>query len=194
MALLEGAYTFDECAVWMQLYCCWCAQDIEANRFWESMGFVPLAFRAGSREEGRVHIFWQKRIRAGDETTPYWFPAQTSQRSDSGGSAGAADSAGDALARCDADCVAGSGVDTTTGVSPAICLGRRKTRWRDAVLQKPTKMRKQFAPPSAKPAPDARTARTGCEEGKAKEAEGEERPQAGRCGAGVAGSVDGEGQ
>jgi hypothetical protein len=60
------------------LFCCWCAQDIEANHFWESMGFVPLAFRAGSRQKGRVHIFWQRRIRAGDETTPWWFPSQTS--------------------------------------------------------------------------------------------------------------------
>jgi hypothetical protein len=24
-----------------------------------------------------VHIFWQRRICAGDETTPYWFPSQT---------------------------------------------------------------------------------------------------------------------
>src|SRR5437868_2811141 len=61
-----------------RLFCCWCAQDIEANYFWESLGFIPLAFRAGSRDKGRVHIFWQRRIRAGDTTTPYWFPAQTS--------------------------------------------------------------------------------------------------------------------
>src|SRR5687768_636954 len=72
---------FDRSAYGCRLYCCWCAQDIEANRFWESMGFVPLAFRAGSREKGRVHIFWQRRIRAGDTTTPYWFPAQTSSGS-----------------------------------------------------------------------------------------------------------------
>src|SRR5439155_17824340 len=57
-----------------------------ANHFWESMGFVPLAFRAGSAKRGknggaRVHIFWQRRIRAGDETTPYWFPSQTSSGS-----------------------------------------------------------------------------------------------------------------
>lgn len=87
-----------------KLYCCWCAQDIEANRFWEAMGFVPLAFRTGStkgkgsgvgvRSSGnaaewtspnprhrtlnpRIHIFWQKRIRQGDETTPWWFPCKT---------------------------------------------------------------------------------------------------------------------
>src|SRR5688500_16189573 len=60
-----------------RLCCCWCAQDIEANRFWEAMGFVPLAYRAGSEKKARVHIFWQKRVRAGDATTPWWFPAKT---------------------------------------------------------------------------------------------------------------------
>lgn len=69
---------FERSAYGCRLYCCWCAQDIEANRFWESMGFVPIAFRAGSEKRGRVHIFWQKRIRAGDTTTPWWFPSVTS--------------------------------------------------------------------------------------------------------------------
>jgi ribosomal protein S18 acetylase RimI-like enzyme len=69
---------FDRAAWGCRLFCCWCAQDIEANRFWEAMGFVPLAFRAGSEKRGRVHIFWQKRIREGDQTTPWWFPYQTS--------------------------------------------------------------------------------------------------------------------
>jgi hypothetical protein len=69
---------FDRAAYGCRLFCCWCAQDIEANYFWESLGFLPLAFRAGSRGKGRVHIFWQRRIREGDTTTPYWFPAQTS--------------------------------------------------------------------------------------------------------------------
>ena len=68
---------FERSAYGCKLYCCWCAQDIEANRFWEAMGFVPLAFRAGSEKKSRVHIFWQRRIRAGDVTTPYWFPTQT---------------------------------------------------------------------------------------------------------------------
>ena len=39
---------------------------------------MPLAYRAGSEKKGRVHIFWQKRIRAGDEATPWWFPSKTS--------------------------------------------------------------------------------------------------------------------
>ncbi len=69
---------FEQSAYGCKLYCCWCAQDIEANRFWESMGFVPLAFRAGSEKKSRIHIFWQKRIRAGDTQTPWWFPSETS--------------------------------------------------------------------------------------------------------------------
>jgi hypothetical protein len=72
---------FHRAAYGCRLFCCWCAQDIEANRFWESLGFIPLAFRAGSRGKQRVHIFWQRRIRAGDDTTPYWFPSQTSSGS-----------------------------------------------------------------------------------------------------------------
>jgi N-acetylglutamate synthase-like GNAT family acetyltransferase len=68
---------FDRAAYGCRLFCCWCAQDIEANKFWESMGFVPLAFRAGSDKRARVHIFWQKRIRQDDVTTPWWFPAKT---------------------------------------------------------------------------------------------------------------------
>ena len=75
---------FDRAAYGCKLFCCWCAQDIEANYFWESLGFIPLAFRAGSRGKQRVHIFWQRRIRAGDTgggATPYWFPSQTTSGS-----------------------------------------------------------------------------------------------------------------
>jgi hypothetical protein len=43
---------FDRAAWGCRLFCCWCAQDIEANRFWEAMGFVPLAYRAGGRGRG----------------------------------------------------------------------------------------------------------------------------------------------
>jgi hypothetical protein len=60
---------------------------LEANHFWESVGFVPIAFRTGSRprmkKDGtiskpeRMHIFWQRRIREGDAETPYWFPSET---------------------------------------------------------------------------------------------------------------------
>lgn len=74
---------FDRAAYGCKLFCCWCAQDLQANHFWESIGFVPLAFRTGSRSAGskktpRIHIFWQRRIREGDTETPSWFPAETS--------------------------------------------------------------------------------------------------------------------
>jgi GNAT superfamily N-acetyltransferase len=70
---------FERAAYGCRLFCCWCAQDLEANHFWESIGFVPLAFRTGSATRGkaRIHIFWQKRIRRGDGDTPWWFPSQT---------------------------------------------------------------------------------------------------------------------
>jgi hypothetical protein len=83
---------FERSAYGCRLYCCWCAQDLPANRFWEAMGFVPLAFRTGGGRNkrdkdgnfrGRMHIFWQKRIRAGDHGdvanggTAYWFPSLT---------------------------------------------------------------------------------------------------------------------
>jgi ribosomal protein S18 acetylase RimI-like enzyme len=70
---------FERSAYGCKLYCCWCAQDLPANHFWESMGFVPIAFRAGSTGKRRVHIFWQRRINDGDTTTPYWYPSMTNQ-------------------------------------------------------------------------------------------------------------------
>jgi len=68
---------FERAAYGCKLFCCWCAQDIAANRFWEAMHFTPLAFRAGSKGKKRIHIFWQRRIRAGDGETPYWYPCAT---------------------------------------------------------------------------------------------------------------------
>ncbi len=77
---------FERSAYGCRLYCCWCAQDLAANHFWESLGFVPIAFRAGGRKtlrrgsgQARVHIFWQRRIVEGDtgERTPWWYPFQT---------------------------------------------------------------------------------------------------------------------
>lgn len=85
---------FEASAYGCRLYCCWCAQDLEANHFWEAMGFVPLAFRTGggrprknSKKKPRMHIFWQKRIRPQkqdpatghwvEDDFPYWFPSQT---------------------------------------------------------------------------------------------------------------------
>jgi hypothetical protein len=68
---------FRRSAYGCRLYCLWCAQDLDANYFWESLGFVPIAFRAGSDRKKRVHIFWQKRIVEGDVETKWWYPFQT---------------------------------------------------------------------------------------------------------------------
>jgi hypothetical protein len=71
---------FERAAYGCRLFCLWCAQDLAANRFWEAMGFVPLAYRAGSEKKRRVHIFWEKRIRQDDQGqggTPWWFPSTT---------------------------------------------------------------------------------------------------------------------
>lgn len=75
---------FDRAPYGVRLYCCWCAQDLTANHFWEAMGFTPLAFRTGSPKRGkkksgqpRIHIFWERRIREGDHSTPWWFPSET---------------------------------------------------------------------------------------------------------------------
>jgi len=68
---------FERAAYGCRLFSCWCAQEIQANWFWESNGFVPLEFRTGSRAKQRIHIFWQRRVRDNDDSTPYWFPSQT---------------------------------------------------------------------------------------------------------------------
>ena len=68
---------FESWAYGTRLCCAWCAQDLPANRFWEAMGFVPLAYRAGSAGKGRVHVFWQRRVVDGDDATPWWYPSAT---------------------------------------------------------------------------------------------------------------------
>ncbi len=68
---------FKRSAYGCKMYCCWCAQDIDANYFWESLGFSPIAFRAGSTGKKRVHIFWAKRINENDQETKWWYPSST---------------------------------------------------------------------------------------------------------------------
>jgi GNAT superfamily N-acetyltransferase len=69
---------FERAPYGCKLFCCWCAQDLDANHFWETLGFIPLAFRTGAvGKKTRTHIFWQRRIREGDVSTPYWFPSKT---------------------------------------------------------------------------------------------------------------------
>jgi hypothetical protein len=47
-ALLQAQ--FDRSAYGCKLYSCWCAQDLEANRFWEAMGFTAIAYRSGGKK------------------------------------------------------------------------------------------------------------------------------------------------
>ena len=73
-ALVRGL--FERWPWGVRLACCWCAQDLAANRFWESLGFVPLAYRGGSTSKRRLHVFWQCRVHQGDDC-PWWYPSQT---------------------------------------------------------------------------------------------------------------------
>jgi len=75
---------FERAAYGCKLYSCWCAQDLDAGYFWESLGFVPIAFRTGGTGAGegdeRIHIFWQCRVRREDgegSPTPFWYPSET---------------------------------------------------------------------------------------------------------------------
>jgi hypothetical protein len=36
----------------------WCAADLLSGLFWAAMGFEPRAWREGSRQRGRIHLFW----------------------------------------------------------------------------------------------------------------------------------------
>ena len=87
-SLVGGALvqaTFDKAAYGVKLYGLWCRQDLPANRFWEAMGFLPIAFRAagfGNQKPGvdpkrKIQIYWQRRVRVGDVKTEYWFPYET---------------------------------------------------------------------------------------------------------------------
>ncbi len=61
----------------VRLACCWCAQDLVGPmRFWESLGFVPIAYRGGSASKGKIHVFWQRRTRPND-AVDWWYPSQT---------------------------------------------------------------------------------------------------------------------
>ena len=74
-ALVRGM--FERWPRGVRLACCWCAQDLDGpNRFWEALGFVPLAYRGGSIAKARVHVFWQRRVHRGDDC-PWWYPSQT---------------------------------------------------------------------------------------------------------------------
>ena len=94
---------FERSAYGCRLYCCWCRRTSRRTGSGKSMGFVPLAYRAGSREKGRVHIFWQRRIRAGRYDDALLVPEPDDGRVDPRGPAGLPDPAGRGLAGGDAD-------------------------------------------------------------------------------------------
>jgi hypothetical protein len=97
---------FDRAAYGCKLFCCWCAQDLDANYFWESLGFIPLAFRAGAgsgRDREDAHL-----LAASDSRRRYGADAVLVSRedrrgNDARGPACAADPAGRALEGPDAD-------------------------------------------------------------------------------------------
>lgn len=47
---------------WCREIYLWCAQDIEANVFWECQGFSAIGWRLGKQSKGRVHIFWRRTL------------------------------------------------------------------------------------------------------------------------------------
>jgi hypothetical protein len=55
----------------------WCAQDIEANEFWNACGFEAIAARHGSRRKGRVHIFWVGKTPGRGANEPLRYPRYT---------------------------------------------------------------------------------------------------------------------
>lgn len=55
-----------------------CAQDIEANLFWEALGFTAIGFRDGSRQKGRLHILWERTTRPEDDPLFPAVPDETS--------------------------------------------------------------------------------------------------------------------
>ena len=73
---------FERSAYGCKLYCCWCAQDWRRISFGRRWGLCRWRFgrvgQASGKKPARMHIFWQKRIRQGDESTPWWFPSETS--------------------------------------------------------------------------------------------------------------------
>ena len=53
------------------------AQDLDANYFWESLGFVPSRFGRGRIKGERAYLLAKADSARGMTTTPYWYPSQT---------------------------------------------------------------------------------------------------------------------
>lgn len=97
--------TFEKSAYGVKLFGLWCRQDLKANDFWASLGFVPIAFRTAGQSTldqlkrqakkagrdgtegdlfGGVHIYWQRPIRGADYAKlregnfrGWWIPFET---------------------------------------------------------------------------------------------------------------------
>lgn len=57
--------------------CLWCAQDINANLFWSSLGFHAIAWRVGSLVKGRIHLFWSRCLPGIADDVALWVPLGT---------------------------------------------------------------------------------------------------------------------
>lgn len=55
----------------------WCAQDIEANLFWNACGFKALAWRVGGKKATRIHICWSYARDPDKPLDQHWFPEST---------------------------------------------------------------------------------------------------------------------
>ena len=88
---------FERSAYGCKLYCCWCAQDIAANRFWESGGIRAAGVSRRQREEvARAHLLAEANS-SGRYDDGVVVSIADDGWVDSGGSIGVADPAGDAL-------------------------------------------------------------------------------------------------
>lgn len=55
----------------------WCAQDIEANLFWEANGFEALAWRPGKKQLHRLHVLWHRYVGPDGGLSSYVVPEKT---------------------------------------------------------------------------------------------------------------------
>ncbi len=97
---------FDRWPWGVRLACCWCAQDLRANSFWELLGFMPLAYRGGSSKKNSVARVLAVPGASGGRLSVVVSVADDG-REYSGGSAGVADGPQAALDADAADVVAG---------------------------------------------------------------------------------------
>ncbi len=173
---------FDRSAYGCRLYCCWCAQDIEANRFWESMGFITLAFSTRSAAKSRVHLLAETDSSRGCDHALLVSGADE-QWIDPRGSVGPADSAGETLVGRDAQ-----GSPCSTGFQP-VPSGAEEEERHGFETRATTE---DHANPRSIAVHCTRRGEGQTQEGTGSEAE--ERSEAHRGGAGASRSLAGEGE